>query len=285
MGLHLDAVARGTTLKIRVASMMLAFLTATGCTGVQTTRPGVLGIDRTQYMFSALPAKDLERQYSLQYSAGLQKAAAAGLLVTDSTMGREMQRIAGRLITQSFILRRDAKGWPWAANLINADILNANCGPGGKIIVYTGLIKRLQLTDDELAMVLGHEIAHALREHGREQASAGAVFELAGGVGANLSKTGALGKSAITSALGAGVGRPFSRRDESEADLIGLELAARAGYDPRASISLWKKMAAAGAASKLPTFLSTHPSGDDRIASLEEAIPKVLPLYTEAVRK
>ncbi|NMY12069.1 M48 family metallopeptidase [Pseudomonas veronii] len=250
-----------------------------GCSSIQTTNPGVVGVDRTQYMFAGLSQNDVDKSYALSYRAGVKKAEASGVLITDSPLGKHVQQIAVRLVMQTHVFRPDAEKWGWFVNVIDADVVNANCGPGGKIIVYSGLIKRLKLTDDELSIALAHEIGHAIREHGREQASQNAVFELAGGVGANVLGAGSLGKSAITKALSTGVGLPFSRRDEEEADLIGLELAARAGFDPRAAITLWKKMAAVSKGSSTPTFLSTHPSDGDRMKLLEAAIPKVMPLY------
>ncbi|MBM5459091.1 M48 family metallopeptidase [Pseudomonas sp. P66] len=255
-----------------------------GCTGIQTTKPGVVGVDRTQYMFSGYSEADVDRSYAHTYKVGVKKAEAAGLLVTDTPLGKHVQSLTVKLVMQTHVFRPNAENWGWFVNVIDEDVVNANCGPGGKIVVYTGLVKRLNLTDDELAMVLGHEIAHALRQHGREQASANAVFELAGGVGANVLKAGSLGKSAITKVLSAGVGLPFSRRDEEEADLIGLELAARAGFDPRAAITLWQKMAALNKGASIPAFLSTHPTDEERMKVLVAAIPKVMPLYQAALQ-
>lgn len=255
-----------------------------GCTGIQTTSPGVVGVDRTQYMWNGYSQKDVNRSYALTYRDGVKKAEAAGLLITDTPLGRHVQSIAVRLVMQTHVFRPDAEQWPWFVNVIQSDEVNAFCGPGGKIVAYSGLIDRLKLTDDELAIVLAHEVAHALREHGREQASSRAVFELAGGVGANVLGAGSLGKSVITKALDTGVGLPFSRTDEEEADLIGLELAARAGFDPRAALTLWKKMSALNKGPAGPTFLSTHPSDADRMTVLAAAMPKVMPLYAATKR-
>lgn len=255
-----------------------------GCTGIQTKSPGVVGVDRTQYMWNGYSQKDVNRSYALTYRDGVKKAEAAGLLITDTNLGRHVQSITVRLVMQTHVFRTDAEQWPWFVNVIQSDEVNAFCGPGGKIVVYSGLIDRLKLTDDELAIVLAHEVAHALREHGREQASSRAVFELAGGVGANVLGAGSLGKSVITKALDTGVGLPFSRTDEKEADLIGLELAARAGFDPRAALTLWKKMSALNRGPAGPAFLSTHPSDADRMTVLATAIPKVMPLYAAGKR-
>ncbi|MFZ3114913.1 MAG: M48 family metallopeptidase [Syntrophales bacterium] len=163
--------------------------------------------------------------------------------------------------------------------------------PGGKIMVFKGLISKLKATDDELAAVMGHEIAHALREHGRERMSEAYVqqigmFGLAALVGATAKDE---QKAAATMEIASlvttiGLTLPHSREQEREADRMGLELAARAGYDPQAAVSLWRKMTAAGGATQ-PEFLSTHPSGESRISDLQGLIPTVLPLYEEAKRR
>jgi Zn-dependent protease with chaperone function len=174
-----------------------------------------------------------------------------------------------------------ARSWRWEVNLIGSKSINAFCMPGGKIAVYTGLIDKLQLTDDELAMVLGHEMAHALREHARDRIAksqgTGALLSL----GAQLFGLGQLGDVA------ANIGTQlltlkFSRDDETEADLVGLELGARAGYNPQAAVSLWDKMARASGDNGSLGFLSTHPSGTDRMRRLQENIPRVEGLYRQA---
>ena len=173
-----------------------------------------------------------------------------------------------------------APNWKWEVNLIGSSQINAFCMPGGKIVFYTGLLKTLQLTDDEVAMVMGHEIAHALREHARERIGKNAAT----GIGANLIGQilglGQIGQT-VTNYGAQLLTLEFSRSDESEADLVGMELAARAGFDPRAGITLWQKM---GAASKgaPPQWLSTHPSGKTRIADIESNLPRVMPLYERA---
>lgn len=179
------------------------------------------------------------------------------------------------------MFRPDAAQWNWEVNLIKSDELNANCGPGGKIIFYSGIIEQLNLSDDEIAAVMGHEIAHALREHGRESMSKAYGVEIAKqGAGALLG----LGQDSMQLAdtvVNYSLTLPNSRSNENEADLIGLELAARAGYNPNAAITLWQKMGQASQNSP-PEFMSTHPASSSRIASLEAAIPKVMPLYQQA---
>jgi predicted Zn-dependent protease len=180
----------------------------------------------------------------------------------------------------------EAKNWRWEVNLLGSKQINAFCMPGGKIAFYTGLLDGLQLTDDEAAIVMGHEIAHALREHARERIAKTQITQGLAGIAAGivagtkyegLANLGIKGGATLATLK-------FSRDDESEADLVGLELAARAGFDPRAGISLWRKM---GAASKgaPPQWLSTHPAGENRIAEIEHQLPVVMPLYEEARRQ
>jgi predicted Zn-dependent protease len=167
-------------------------------------------------------------------------------------------------------------------NVLTSDEINAWCMPGGKIAFYTGILEKLQLTDDEIAAVMGHEISHALREHGRERASQ----QLATNVGA--SAVGALlGFGQSGADLAGVVGQvtfllPYSRIHETEADRMGVELAARAGYDPRAAITLWQKMAKISSGSAPPAILSTHPSNEDRMKDLADFSQRVMPLYEQA---
>jgi predicted Zn-dependent protease len=186
------------------------------------------------------------------------------------------------------VFRPDAPGWRWETNVISSDDLNAWCMPGGKIAVYTGLMDKLKLTDDELAAVMGHEIAHALREHGREKAgqSAGVDFAaaLGGLIGAYYGLDASVGQNLVGAAGDLAFMRPNSRGMEQEADRIGVELAARAGYDPGAAISLWQKMARASGNSP-PQWLSTHPSNETRLADLKVYAERVQPLYLAARAK
>jgi predicted Zn-dependent protease len=153
--------------------------------------------------------------------------------------------------------------------------------PGGKIAFYSGILQQLKLTDDEVAVVMGHEVAHALREHARERMGKNAATSIGANVLSQVLGFGQLGQT-VTNYGAQLLTLEFSREDESEADLVGMELAARAGYDPRAGVTLWQKM---GAASKgaPPQWLSTHPSGTKRIAEIQANLPKVLPLYQKAL--
>ncbi|WP_040070813.1 M48 family metallopeptidase [Pseudomonas batumici] len=269
-------MARAWVLGVLSAGCLLA-----GCQAVNTTSGGAVGVERKQYMFSMLSSQQVDQMYAQSYQKTVGEASGKGVLDKSSANARRVQAIANRLIAQAPTFRPDAAQWQWEVNLIKSDELNANCGPGGKIIFYSGLIDRLKLSDDEIAAVMGHEIAHALREHGREAMSKAYGIEMAKqGAGALLG----LGQDSLALAdtvANYGMTLPNSRANENEADLIGLELAARAGYNPNAAISLWNKMSQAAEGAP-PEFMSTHPSSGSRIASLEAAIPKVMPLYQQA---
>ena len=262
-----------------LGSLALSVLLA-GCQAVNTTSGGAVGVERKQYMFSMLSEQQVNQMYAQSYQETLNEASQAGVLDKSSANAKRVSAIAKRLIGQVSVFRPDAAQWAWDANVIDSDELNANCGPGGKIIVYSGLIDQLKLTDDELAAVMGHEIAHALREHGREAMSKAYAVQMGTQLGSLL---GAGNESLQLANTGVEylMTLPNSRANENEADLIGLELSARAGYDPNAAISLWQKMSKASEGAP-PEFMSTHPSSSSRIASLQAAIPKVMPFYKQA---
>jgi predicted Zn-dependent protease len=267
---------------LRLSGLSLAVWLA-GCQSVNTTNAGAVGVERKQYMFSMLSTQQVNQMSEQSYQQTLSEASAKGMLDKNSATARRVNTIARRLIAQAPVFRPDSAQWDWQVNLIDSDELNASCGPGGKIIVYSGLIEQLKLTDDEFAAVMGHEIAHALREHGREAMSKAYATQMAQqGLGALLG----LGQDSMAladSVVQYGMTLPNSRHNENEADLIGLELSARAGYNPQAAISLWQKMNSASAsAGAPPEFMSTHPASSTRIAALQGAIPKVMPLYQQA---
>ena len=228
-----------------------------------------------------VPAEQVEQAATQQYAQLQQEARQQNaLLLANHPQVIRLRSIAQRLIPQAMPWNKRAPKWQWEVNVINSKELNAFCMPGGKIAFYTGILEQLKMTDDEVAMVMGHEMAHALREHARERMGKTAATR----IGANL-LSGLLGLGNTGDALlnmgGQLLTLKFSREDESEADLVGMELAARSGYDPRAGVSLWQKMAAASKGAP-PQFMSTHPSSSTRIQDIEANLGKVLPLYERA---
>ena len=232
--------------------------------------------------FSQLVSADQIEQAARQNYLQLQQQAAEKslLVATGDPQLLRLRAIAQRLIPFSFEWNERARQWRWEVSLINSPQINAFCMPGGKIAFFTGILDKLKLTDDEVAMVMGHEMAHALREHARER------------MGKTMATRGAIEIGAAVFGLGnggryfAGMGGQlltlkFGRDDESEADLVGMELAARAGYDPHAGVTLWQKMATANKSAP-PQWISTHPSGPTRIRDIEVNLPKVEPLYARA---
>ena len=260
----------------------LAVGMAAGCSTVKTTEGGAIGIDRTQRMSALVSEEELQAGAVKAYAEVITKEKAEGDLNADPKMTARVQAIAKRIIPQTAVFRPDATKWKWEVNVIQADELNAWCMPGGKIAFYSGIITKLNLTDDEIAAIMGHEIAHALREHARERASEQATTGLVIGVGSALLGAGQAGADLTQMAYHAVFGLKHSRLHETEADRIGVELAARAGYDPRAAITLWEKMGKASGGKGSPEFLSTHPSAESRTADLREYSARVLPLYEKS---
>lgn len=274
-----------------ISSMALALLTA--CQQVNTTQGGAVGATRKQNMSTLLSAKDVDQMAAAAYTDSLKQARQKNaLLPANDPVSIRVKNIAARIIPQTVVFRPDAANWKWEVNVEKSPELNAYCMAGGKIMFYTGIIDQLKLTDDEIAQIMGHEISHALREHSRERLSEQYNKQLGlQGLSIAASILGGGKYDGLTNAaLGVGsqaydltMALPNSRTHESEADMMGLELAARAGYNPNAAITLWQKMAAASKGAP-PQFLSTHPSNQTRIAELQAKIPAVMPLY-EAARK
>ncbi|KEQ18974.1 M48 family metallopeptidase [Endozoicomonas numazuensis] len=264
------------------SGICILFLSLTGCQSVSTTSGGTLGVDREQRMFTMLSEEQVHTMASEAYLQELGKGRKAELLNKDQKEVRRLRQIADRLIEQVGIYRQDATSWQWEVNLLEDEQLNAYCMPGGKIMFYTGILNKLKLTDAEVAAIMGHEMAHALREHGREAMSQAYAVQL--------------GKDAVQILLGVNtygladtvanyaLTLPNSRTNEAEADLIGLELMARAGYNPEAAVSLWQKMSQEGG-NNVPEFMSTHPSHETRISGLKVNVVKVEPLYRAAIKQ
>ena len=241
-------------------------------------------VGKTSAMAKLVPAGTLEKSAAQQYSQMMAEAKAQGALASpNNAQLQRLRAIAQRLVPHTPQWNERAPGWKWEVNLIGSKQINAFVMPGGKIAFYTGILDQLQLTDDEIAMVMGHEMAHALREHARERLAKSQVTGMGLSLGAQLLGLGDMGN------LAANLGTElltlqYSRSDEGEADLVGLEIAARAGYDPKAAITLWQKMAKATGDKGGMAFLSSHPSGPNRIKELEANLPKVESLYRRSPR-
>jgi predicted Zn-dependent protease len=270
-----------STVRLLTAALAVsAVLGMVGC--ASTTERGAVGADRKQLLL--ISSEQLEQLAAQSYTKLQADASQQGALNTDPALTRRVRAIALRIEPQTAVFRPDAPSWKWEVNVIHSEELNAFCMPGGKIAFYSGLITQLALSDSEIAVVMGHEIAHALREHSREQVSQAMAAQTTIDVGAALLGVGGTSAGLANTAYAALIATKFSRVDESEADRIGLELTARAGYDPRAGLTLWQKMLKASSGSRPPEFLSTHPAEANRIQQIESLLPTVMPLY-EAARR
>ena len=229
-----------------------------------------------------VPSRDLiiaaEKEYEkIRAVAEKQKKLAAD----DNPLLKKLKNILAKIKPHAKLWNSEAVQWDWEIILIEDKQLNAFCMPGGKIAFFSGIVEELELNDDEIAMIMGHEMAHALREHARARIALAQLTDLGAEI---LSATLGLGKSEQR-IIGFGrqlLGLRFSRKDENDADIVGLDLAARSGFDPNAGITLWKKMMKANKGGP-PEWLSTHPSGDNRIEQMEKTLPQVQPLYEEAI--
>ena len=263
--------------------LLAVALHATGALAQQSSHDGVAVGERSR-VAGLVSAERVEREAASQFVQLKQQAASKNALAPDDhPQLRRLRRIAAHLIPEATRFNPRAAEWKWEVQLIGSKQINAFCMPGGKIAFYTGIIDTLKLTDDEVATIMGHEIAHALREHGRERVAKSTIAQ---GV--------TLGASVLSQMLGYGdlggflVGqganltlKAFSREDETEADLVGMDLAARAGYDPRAGIKLWEKMSAVSKGQP-PQWLSTHPSHQTRIEEIRAQLDRTMPLYARA---
>ena len=265
----------------RWLAVTLAAALGAGCQTVETTKGGAVGVDRQQRM--AVSAEQVNDSAQQAYAQMMAEARKKNALDRNPAQVQRVRAIVQRLVAQADVFRPDAAKWPWEVHVLSIDEVNAWAMPGGKMAVYTGLIDKLKATDDELAAVMGHEIAHALREHSREQISQQMGTQAAIGIAGALLGVGELGQGLGSLVADITLNKPKSRTHETESDRIGVELAARAGYDPRAAISLWEKMQKASGGQP-PQFLSTHPSHENRIADLRQYAQRVMPLYQAANR-
>ncbi|MDP2263667.1 MAG: M48 family metallopeptidase [Hydrogenophaga sp.] len=282
----LKSPAPAATPPDHVWSARRAFLLAGTAAAAGAALPAAAQVDvgKASAMRKLVPAEELEAAAQQQYGQMMSEAnSKRALLPANHPQVQRLRRIAQRLIPHSPAWNSRAAQWKWEVNLIESPQINAFCMPGGKIAFYTGILEKLELSDDESAMIMGHEMAHALREHARARVAKSSATNIGLRLGAQLLGLGQLGDMA------AGMGAQlltlrFSREDETEADLVGLELAARSAYQPRASVTLWQKMTTANSGAGGPSFLSTHPPGPNRIRELESNVPRVQGLYEQARR-
>lgn len=277
--------------KIKHLAVCLSLCTAFGTAGMgeavaqdrNTTVQDGIEVRPLSRLRNLIPAEQLNQAAAQQYAEMMGQAQQKGILLPQSHP--EVQRlraIARRIIPHTVRWNQDATQWQWQVNLIESKDVNAFCMPGGRIGFFTGILTALKLTDDEVAAIMGHEIAHALREHSREkiakQAGTTALARIGGALASGIFgiDPGITGTIANYGAQFAGL--KFSRDDEREADLVGLDIAARAGYDPRAGIALWRKMAALDRRAPIEV-LSTHPGGESRIKDMQEHMDLLLPVY------
>ena len=263
-----------------ITTLAASAVALSACQTVDTTKPGVVGVDRDQRMM--VSSEEVNAGSAKAYAQMMAEAQKKGVLDKDAAMVKRVQDITRRLIPHTTTFREDAAKWPWEVHVISIDEVNAWCMPQGKMAMYTGLVQKLNATDDEIAAVMGHEIAHALREHSREQISRQMGMQLGIGLVGALFGVGELGQGIAGQVANVTLNLPKSREAETEADRIGVELAARAGFDPRAAVTLWEKMGKVAGGSQPPKWLSTHPPHGDRISDLRAYSERVMPLYSAA---
>jgi predicted Zn-dependent protease len=218
------------------------------------------------------------------YIQTLSSFEKSGKLDSNPQTTERVRAITGRIIAQAIRLFPETSDWQWDIRVIDdPDSVNAWCMAGGKMAIYTGLIIKIQPTDDELAQVIGHEISHAIANHTAEKMSVAMASQLGLATVAAASSGSEYGNATLAGASLAAklaLQLPNSRTAETEADRIGIEIAARAGYNPYAAISLWQKMAKSGGANP-PQFLSTHPNPANRMSTLQWLAPQMMPYYRQ----
>lgn len=250
--------------------LLLPLLAAAVLSGCVTSPTG-----RTQFMLISPEAAILESRRA--YATTMQTVGQEGRFLYDPVLADRLGVITGRLVRQAVLMFPHTRNWAWSVALIDEpDNVNAWCMAGGKMAIYSGFVMQLDPTDDELAQVMGHEISHAIANHSAERMS----MAIAQGLGVLAVGAATEDESTIRGAnmlATLALALPNNRASESEADRMGVELAARAGYDPAASVSLWRKMEALQGWG-LPEFLRTHPSPGNRAQTLAALVPALRPL-------
>ena len=256
-------------------------LAITGCSYHSSTNQGSIGVKRKQFMM--LSSSEINNGASLAYTKVLTDSNKKYTLNKDKKTLKRLRDILNRLIPHTTIFKPNALSWKWEVNLIQSEQLNAWCMPGGKIAFYSGIIKKLKLTDNEIAAIMGHEMSHALREHSREQVSRRQATQMTITLASALLKLDNSVSKISNQVADVTLNLPNSREAEREADRMGVELAARAGYNPKAAIKVWSKMAKLSKTNSIEV-LSTHPIHENRIADLRLYAKIVEPLYVKALK-
>jgi predicted Zn-dependent protease len=256
--------------RLTLLSALIVVLGLTACQSAQTTRSGSVGVSREQMMPTLLDDEEFRTEAALNYKRVIGAARRHALLDRDPTQLERARQTMQRLTAQTGAFRDDAPGWSWDIHVITADRIGAWCLPGGKMVISSALFDRVKPTDDELAAVIGHEIAHALREHAREEKGRKMAANFAYYTSLLFVPVVPFANDYVSNLV---VVRPKERDNEFEADLIGVELAARAGYSPQGALSFWQKMARLQ--DDRLSWLSSHPTGDDRLRVLENAVRTV----------
>lgn len=219
------------------------------------------------------------------YAAMLDPLAKDGKVNNDPAVVERVETITSLLVAQAILFRPETETWEWSVRVIDEpETVNAWCMAGGRMAIYTGLIDKLDATDDEIAQVMGHEISHALLAHTAERMSRAMAMQLGLIVAAATADSGTEQLAVQGAALAAVVALelPNSRNSEAEADVVGIEIAAKAGYDPRAAETLWAKMAEVGGSGDSRfDFFSTHPAPVKRMETLRDLAPKMMPYYED----
>jgi predicted Zn-dependent protease len=259
-------------------------LLAAGAAGASAPAQAAIPECKRSGFAKAVPADQMEQSAQQQYRQMLQQASSQrGLAPVDHPQVQRLRDMAERMIPFAPECNERARAWRWEVNLIGSPEINAFCMPGGKIGFFYGILARLQLSDDEVAVIMGHEIAHALLEHAREQMGKNTLTQQGLRLGAALLGLGTVGD--LAAQMGSQLlSLTYSRGDESEADALGLVMSARAGYRPEAGVTLWQKMMAASGGKAPPKLLSTHPASADRIRDIESRLPRMQPLYEAAAK-
>lgn len=238
---------------------------------------------------SCADSASINQEAASSYTQEMGKIRSQGAIDTTSNTAKRIHHVFNKMVPYANQENETGLKFNWQINVIKSKELNAWAMPGGKMAFYTGLVDTLQLNDNEIAVVMGHEMAHALKEHGKAKANFGTMSAIAGAIGGTALSVvvGADVTDLVTLTKDFALDKPYSRSAETEADEVGLMLMARSGYNPQVAPGLWQKMAKASGGSKgaLDVLASTHPSDESRQENLQRLLPEAMELYKAAKNK